>query len=61
VAFVWQGLGMVGIVPPVAQDAIIAWLGLAVNALVLLGVVTDPTTPGVSDSERALTRDKPSL
>ncbi|MEG2932709.1 MAG: phage holin [Gordonibacter sp.] len=61
VAFVWQGLGMVGIVPPVSQDAIIAWLGLAVNALVLLGVVTDPTTPGVSDSERALHRDKPSL
>ena len=27
--------------------------------LTILGVVTDPTTQGISDSERALTYDKP--
>lgn len=27
--------------------------------LAILGIVTDPTTPGVSDSERALTYDRP--
>ena len=43
------------------------WLGerllAVVNAvfalLVILGVVTDPTTAGVSDSTQALTYDKP--
>lgn len=27
--------------------------------LAILGIVTDPTTPGVADSERALTYDRP--
>lgn len=29
------------------------------GVLVILGVVTDPTTKGVSDSDRAMTYDKP--
>lgn len=38
-------------------------LAAIVNALfavlTILGVTTDPTTPGVGDSERAMTYDKP--
>lgn len=29
------------------------------GVLVIVGIVTDPTTKGVSDSERAMTYDKP--
>lgn len=59
VTFVWQGLGMVGIVPSVAPDAVIQWIGLAVNALALLGVVVDPTTEGIPDSALANSYDEP--
>jgi phi LC3 family holin len=31
----------------------------AFGVLAILGIVTDPTTPGVKDSTRAMTYDKP--
>lgn len=56
---VYQILGMVGISVPVSQDALTNILMMVVNLLVLLGVIIDPTTSGVTDSTRALTYDKP--
>ena len=45
-AFVYQVLGMFGIVPAVTQD-MAAQLAMAViNVLVAVGVVIDPTTAG---------------
>ena len=60
VAFVYQLLGLLGIVPAVSQDQITQFIGLVVNILVALGIVVDPTTSGVTDSTRALQYDKPS-
>ena len=60
VAFVYQLLGLLGIVPAVSQDQITQLIGLVVNILVALGIVVDPTTAGVTDSTRALQYDKPS-
>ena len=40
-------------------NKIIAVVNAVFGLLAILGVVTDPTTKGVSDSERALTYDKP--
>ena len=58
-AFVYQVLGMFGIVPAVTQD-MAAQLAMAViNILVAVGVVIDPTTAGAGDSDRAMTYDKP--
>lgn len=54
VAFIYQILGMVGIVPPVAEDNVTQIIGLVVNLLVALGIVQDPTTAGMSDSVQAL-------
>lgn len=54
VAFIYQILGMVGIVPPVAEDNVTQIIGLVVNMLVALGIVQDPTTAGMSDSVQAL-------
>lgn len=58
-AFVYQVLGMFGIVPAVTQD-MAAQLAMAViNILVAVGVVIDPTTAGAGDSDRAMTYERP--
>lgn len=55
IAFVYQILGMFGVVPTVSEDTAMNIVTIIVNILATLGVLVDPTTPGVSDSERALT------
>lgn len=55
VSFVYQVLGLFGIVPTVSQESIVNVITVAINLLATIGVVVDPTTPGTSDSERALT------
>lgn len=42
-------------IPTNIQDAVNTFVGI----LVILGIVTDPTTKGIADSERALTYIKP--
>ena len=59
VALVYQVLGMMGIVPAISESLVIETVGMVINLLCLLGIVTDPTTKGVGDSARALTYDKP--
>ena len=59
VAFAWQVMGLLGYAPPISQDAATQALGLAVNVLVALGVVVDPTTAGVGDSQRAMGYEEP--
>lgn len=56
---VYQILGMIGISPSISQDALTNILMMVVNLLVMLGVIVDPTTSGVTDSAKALTYDKP--
>ena len=59
VAFVYQLLGLLEIVPPVNQDSLMQTIMLIVNLLVTLGIITDPTTAGVTDSEQALNYNEP--
>ena len=58
-AFVYQLLGLLGITPAVSQDQIAQLVGLAINVLVALGVVVDPTTSGMGDSAQAMTYTSP--
>lgn len=58
VAFVYQVLGLCGIVPAVSQDQITQLIGIVMNIFVALGIVVDPTTKGVGDSDRALTYEQ---
>lgn len=53
-AFIYQLLGLLGIVPAVSEDQVAQLVGLAVNILVAVGVVVDPTTEGIQDSEQAM-------
>lgn len=59
VALVYQVLGMFGVVPSISESQIVEVVGMGINLLCLLGIVTDPTTKGVGDSDQALTYDKP--
>lgn len=56
---VYTVLGLFGVVPSISEDTLINALTAIVTALTTLGVLTDPTTKGVSDSERALEYSKP--
>lgn len=59
VALIYQLLGLAGIVPTVSESQITQIAVMAVDLLVLLGVVVDPTTEGISDSAQALKYDNP--
>ena len=57
-ALIYQVLGACGIAPGISEDTVLEIAGLAVNALCLLGIIVDPTTQGVADSDRALEYDE---
>jgi len=59
VAFVYQVLGILNVVPPVSQEQTMNIIGLILNILVGVGVLVDPTTAGLKDSARAMTYDRP--
>lgn len=55
VTFIFQILGLFGVVPSISEESIVNVLTIGVNVLATLGVLVDPTTDGVSDSDRAMT------
>lgn len=55
VSFIYQMLSTFDIVPKITENEISGLITMAVNILAFLGVLVDPTTEGMSDSERALT------
>lgn len=54
IAFIYQILAMFEIVAPINKEQVTQVIMLLVNILVGFGILVDPTTKGVSDSERAL-------
>ena len=56
IAFVYQLLAQFEIVPKVTQDQTLQVVMLVVNILAGLGILVDPTTDGVKDSERVLNK-----
>ena len=60
VAFLYQLAGILGIVPPISQEALMQGLGAIINLLAILGILVDPTTAGVKDSARAMSYEEPS-
>lgn len=56
VAFVYQVLGLLGIVASVSQDKVINILMFIINILAGFGVLVDPTTDGFKDSDRVLNK-----
>ena len=59
VGCVYTIIGLVGIAPKISENELINALSAVVSALTVLGVLVDPTTKGVQDSERAMTYTEP--
>lgn len=59
ITFVYQVLSILGITPSIAESQVTEVVGLILNILAAFGILVDPTTKGLSDSEKALGYTKP--
>ena len=59
VTFVYDMLAMLDVMPPVGEEWVLDVINTALMLLGMLGVVTDPTTKGMGDSDQALTYTEP--
>ena len=56
IAFIYQMLSLFEVVSPISQEQTIQFIMIFINLLVGLGVLVDPTTKGIGDSERVLNK-----
>ena len=56
---VYKALATFGIVPKIEQQALMDLFDMLLGVLLLLGVVVDPTTKGMEDSDLAMTYTHP--
>lgn len=54
IALVYQMLGIAGVTPSLNESNAAEAAGVLINLLVIAGVVIDPTTKGISDSDMAM-------
>ena len=59
VSFAYDLLAMLEIVPAVDEAWLMSLIQTVLTVLTMLGVVIDPTTEGVADSDRAMLYDEP--
>ena len=59
IGFAYDILMLLGIAPAIDENALLAAVKAVLTVLSMVGVITDPTTKGVSDSEQALTYTEP--
>lgn len=59
VVFVYDLLQLLEIAPTVTQSAVMQVAEGVLTILGMVGVITDPTTAGLSDSQQAMTYDVP--
>ena len=59
VGFVFNVLKAFDIVPAVTQNLVMEIVGQVLTFLGLIGVLVDPTTAGIGDSDRAMTYEEP--
>ncbi len=59
ITFIYTVLGAFGVVPALSEDVVVNIVTALISALTTVGVLVDPTTKGVGDSERAMGYDAP--
>ena len=59
ISFVFNILAMFDIYPKVTQNQVVEIVSQVLTVLGLIGVLVDPTTEGLSDSNRAMSYDEP--
>ena len=55
ISIIYKVLSLFGIAPSIDENAVLEVVSMVIDFLALLGVVVDPTTKGINDSERAMT------
>ena len=58
ITFIYNILETFGVAVPIEQDAVNSVVETVVMILVGLGILVDPTTDGVNDSELAMSRER---
>ena len=59
VGFVYSMLALFDVFPSVTQNLVVQLMNQVLTFLGLIGVIVDPTTAGISDSERAMGYEEP--
>ena len=59
VGFVYSMLALFDLFPEVTESLVLQLLNQVLTFLGLIGVIVDPTTAGIGDSERAMGYDEP--
>ena len=59
VSFVYSMLGLFDVFPAVTRNNVMEILNQILTFLGLIGVIVDPTTAGIGDSERAMGYEEP--
>ena len=59
VSFVYSKLALFDVFPAITKNQVLEFVNQGLALLGLLGVIVDPTTAGISDSERAMSYDEP--
>ena len=59
VGFVYSMLGLFDIFPAITKNSILLIVDQVLTFLGLIGVIVDPTTAGLGDSERAMSYEEP--
>lgn len=59
VELIYQIFAILGIAPSIPENQVVQILTIFVNLLATMGILTDPTTKGLSDSERAMGYEEP--
>ena len=57
--FAYAAMACLGITPAISEESLVNALLAIVSALATLGVLVDPTTKGVNDSDRAMDYSNP--
>jgi phi LC3 family holin len=55
ISFIYECLSLLGVAPSVSENDVLQIIYIIINILGVMGVIIDPTTKGICDSERALT------
>ena len=59
ISFTYSMLALFDVFPSVTQNLILQLMNQVLTFLGLIGVIVDPTTAGIGDSERALGYEEP--
>ena len=59
VGFIYSMLALFDVFPAVTQNLVVQLLNQVLTFLGLIGVLVDPTTAGLNDSERAMNYEEP--